>query len=141
MNLADSHKRVNSLIDDIANLALEVVDDEAIEILQNRLEQGKRADGNSFDEYKPLTLEIKRATGGFISPSGNKAWKDRGDFYDSMKLRKANGFMEIDSDDEKAAKIFERAPDVLDISIDENNEIFENKRDEMINNFEKYLFG
>ena len=38
-------------------------------------------------------------------------------------------------------KIAERAPDVLDVSEEENKEIFENKRDELIEVFRKFLLN
>lgn len=140
MSLFDTLNKVRYVAQNASEFALAVVDDSAIEILQNRLEDGKRADGGSFPEYSENTIGIKRATGGFISPSGNIAWKDTGEFYDSMRLRKEKGFIEIESYDEKAGRIFEQAPTVLDVSEDENNQIFEDKRQEIIDNIEKYIF-
>jgi|DEB0MinimDraft_10_1074344.scaffolds.fasta_scaffold03994_3 hypothetical protein len=141
MNLIDLKNNMSDLVARKEEIALSVVDDEAIEILQNRLEEGKDSKGGSFPEYADETIAIKRIEGGFISPSGNIAWKDTGQFYNSMFLNKLNGFIEIDSNDENYPEIAKRAPDVLDVSADENLEIFENKREEMLEAFYKLLLN
>jgi hypothetical protein len=141
MNLFKLKNNIAELAANKEKFALEVVDDEAIEILQNRLEEGKDSKGGSFPEYADATIAIKRIEGGFISSSGNIAWKDTGDFYNSMFLNKQEKFIEIDSQDSNYPKIAERAPDVLDVSEEENKEIFENKRDELIEVFRKFLLN
>ena len=141
MNLTDLKKRMSDLVANKEKMALQVVDDEAIDILQNRLEEGKDSKGGSFPEYADQTIAIKRIEGGFLSQSGNIAWKDTGGFYKSMFLNKQEKFIEIDSQDSNYPKIAQRAPDVLDVSEQENNEIFENKRDEIVEVFRKFLLN
>tara|TARA_R110000868_G_scaffold111534_2_gene301102 strand:+ start:1540 stop:1965 length:426 start_codon:yes stop_codon:yes gene_type:complete len=141
MNLTDLKKRMSDLVANKEKIALQVVDDEAIDILQNRLEEGKDSKGGSFPEYADQTIAIKRIEGGFLSQSGNIAWKDTGGFYRSMFLNKQEKFIEIDSQDSNYPKIAQRAPDVLDVSEQENNEIFENKRDEIVEVFRKFLLN
>jgi hypothetical protein len=141
MNLTDLKKRMSDLVANKEKMALQVVDDEAIDILQNRLEEGKDSKGGSFPEYADQTIAIKRIEGGFLSQSGNIAWKDTGGFYRSMFLNKQEKFIEIDSQDSNYPKISQRAPDVLDVSEQENNEIFENKRDEIVEVFRKFLLN
>jgi hypothetical protein len=141
MNLTDLKKRMSDLVANKEKMALQVVDDEAIDILQNRLEEGKDSKGGSFPEYADQTIAIKRIEGGFLSQSGNIAWKDTGGFYRSMFLNKQEKFIEIDSQDSNYPKIAQRAPDVLDVSEQENNEIFENKRDEIVEVFRKFLLN
>ena len=141
MNLTDLKKRMSDLVANKEKMALQVVDDEAIDILQNRLEEGKDSKGGSFPEYADQTIAIKRIEGGFLSQSGNIAWKDTGGFYKSMFLNKQEKFIEIDSQDSNYPKISQRAPDVLDVSEQENNEIFENKRDEIVEVFRKFLLN
>ena len=132
---------MSDLVANKEKMALQVVDDEAIDILQNRLEEGKDSKGGSFPEYADQTIAIKRIEGGFLSQSGNIAWKDTGGFYRSMFLNKQEKFIEIDSQDSNYPKIAQRAPDVLDVSEQENNEIFENKRDEIVEVFRKFLLN
>ena len=141
MNLTDLKKRMSDLVANKEKIALQVVDDEAIDILQNRLEEGKDSKGGLFPEYADQTIAIKRIEGGFLSQSGNIAWKDTGGFYRSMFLNKQEKFIEIDSQDSNYPKIAQRAPDVLDVSEQENNEIFENKRDEIVEVFRKFLLN
>jgi len=141
MNLTDLKKRMSDIVANKEKMALQVVDDEAIDILQNRLEEGKDSKGGSFPEYADQTIAIKRIEGGFLSQSGNIAWKDTGGFYRSMFLNKQEKFIEIDSQDSNYPKIAQRAPDVLDVSEQENNEIFENKRDEIVEVFRKFLLN
>lgn len=124
------------------NFLIEVLDDEAIAIMQDRLQEGKRADGNSFPEYSPVTIGIKRATGGFISKSGNIALKDTGTFYKSMELRKENSFAQITSDLPLADKLIrDWGGQIFDVSVEENNEIFERKREEYIKNMQNFLLS
>ncbi|MEX0597029.1 MAG: hypothetical protein WD512_11070 [Candidatus Paceibacterota bacterium] len=133
--------RISQLIEKKEEILLSVVDDEAIEILQDRLEDGKRADGNSFAPYSDVTIDIKRSTGGFISSSGNIALKDTGGFYRSMELRKEKKFVEVTSNDSIANDLFDAfGDDILDLSVDENNEVFERKREEYIKEIDKFIF-
>ena len=141
MNLLNLKNRMSEILANKEKFALQVVDDEAIDILQNRLEEGKDSKGGSFPEYADQTIAIKRIEGGFLSQSGNIAWKDTGGFYRSMFLNKQEKFIEIDSQDSNYPKIAQRAPDVLDVSEQENNEIFENKRDEIVEVFRKFLLN
>jgi hypothetical protein len=141
MNLLDLKNRMSEILANKEKFALQVIDDEAIDILQNRLEEGKDSKGGSFPEYADQTIAIKRIEGGFLSQSGNIAWKDTGGFYRSMFLNKEEKFIEIDSQDSNYPKIAQRAPDVLDVSEQENNEIFENKRDEIVEVFRKFLLN
>jgi hypothetical protein len=141
MNLLDLKNRMSEILANKEKFALQVIDDEAIDILQNRLEEGKDSKGGSFPEYADQTIAIKRIEGGFLSQSGNIAWKDTGGFYRSMFLNKQEKFIEIDSQDSNYPKIAQRAPDVLDVSEQENNEIFENKRDEIVEVFRKFLLN
>jgi hypothetical protein len=124
------------------NFLIEVLDDEAIAIMQDRLEEGKQANGNSFPEYSPVTIGIKRAMGGFISKSGNIALKDTGTFYKSMELKKQGSFAQITSDLPLADKLIsDWGGDIFDVSVEENNEIFERKREEYIKNMQNFLLS
>lgn len=140
--MGDLFKIVNNfrgLKSELPNLAIDVLDESDILIMQDRLEQGIYADGSSFPEYSETTIGIKRSTGGFISQSGNIALKDSGDFYDSMNLKKFKGFAEIDAADPDGLN--ERfGSNILDVSQDESNEMFEIKREQLLKNVEKYLF-
>lgn len=124
----------------LANFFIDSIDDDDLNIVKDRMEQGLAADGSSFPPYTDFTLEMKAATGGFISPSGNIAWKDEGDFYDSWNIKKFDGFAEIDSNDANAEKIFEREPNVLDVSEEESGEMFELKRNQIIESIENFIF-
>lgn len=124
----------------LANFCIEAIDEDDLNIVKDRMEQGLAADGSSFPPYTDLTLEMKAATGGFISPSGNIAWKDEGDFYDSWTIKKLDGFAEINSNDVNAEKIFEREPNVLDVSEEESGEMFELKRNQIIESIENFIF-
>ena len=123
------------------NFLIEVLDDEAIAIMQDRLEEGTQANGNGFAEYSEATIGIKQSNGGFISQTGRIALKDTGNFYDSMYLRKENTFAEITSDLPLAEKLPRDWGDhIFDVSVEENNEIFERKRDKYIKNIENFIF-
>ena len=140
-DILDIAKKIAQLdINLLSGFAIDTIEEDDLYIIKDRMEQGLDADGSSFPPYSPTTLDIKRGTGGFISPTGNIAWKDTGGFYDSWKVQKYDGFAEIDSDDPIAAKIFVLAENVLDVSQEEANEMFENKRDEFIELIENFIF-
>ena len=140
-SIREMYNRVVDLNKFKDNFLIEVVNEEALSILQDRLEDGKQANGESFPEYSPVTIGIKRATGGFVSSSGNIALKDTGSFYNSMKLDKQSNYAEIVSTSSLFPKLVQRYGDkILDVSKEENNEIFERKREEYIDNISKFLF-
>lgn len=136
--LKDIINRLTSLPDKVGELAISVLTNEEIAIMQDRLEQGLKADGSSFQEYSPNTIIIKRQTGGFISPSGNIALKDTGDFYNSMVLKKYGNYAEIDANDIHNLARF--GDDILDVSDAEATEMIAQKEDELSKEIEKYLF-
>ena len=58
-----------------------------------------------------------------------------------MKLDKQSNYAEIVSTSSLVPKLVQRFGDkILDVSTEENNEIFERKREEYINNISKFLF-
>lgn len=140
-NLENVIKQLKELPKVVSSLAVNVLTDDEILIYQNRLEQGKYADGKDFPDYAPLTVQLKRLNGGFISQSGKIALKDTGEFYDSMKLRKEKDFAEITSDNEKAGKLVEAYGDeIFDVSDEEATEMAEQKEVEIAKEIEKFLF-
>lgn len=134
-------EKLNALPDNVSALAISVLDDEQIAVMQRRLEQGVKASGESLPEYTPFTLQLKRASGGFISPSGNIALKDTGSFYNSMKLDKRQDYAEIASSDSISSELAQRyGDDILDVSDEESSEMIAQKEDELAIEIEKYLF-
>lgn len=138
-NLYSIIDRVGRLKDELPSLAISVITDDDIDIMQDRLEQGLYADGSEFPEYSPLTLTLKRLEGGFISQSGRIALKNSGAYYQSMILRKEKDYAEIVADDVHNLSV-RYGDEILDVSQDESNEIFERKREPFINAVENFIF-
>lgn len=133
-------KKLGQLRYELPKLAIKVIDDEDLDIVRKRLEQGEYDDGSSFPEYKPLTLSIKRETGGFVSQSGNIALKDTGGFHNSLKLDKRGDYAEMTSNDSVVGKLVTRFGDeIFDVSQDEATEMVIQKRDKLIEELEKFL--
>jgi len=120
--------------------AMATLDQSEVNVLLDRLEEGKQANGENFPEYSPVTIGIKRGNGGFISQSGNIALKDTGTFHSSVKLDINSKFAEATSDAHIASKLFEIfGGDILDFSKDEVLEIFEEKRPLIVEQLKNYL--
>ncbi len=115
-------------------------DDDVIEANQNSLEQGIRPDGKEFEPYSEVTLEIKRANGGFISQSGRIALKDTGSFFDSMRVVKKDTFAEITATDSKTSMLVGGyGEEILDVPESEKQPILDKSRPNYIENCKKFL--
>lgn len=138
----DLRKFRNSLTSiNIVEVAISVISDNELEIPKDRLEQGIRADNTTFKPYTPFTIKMKKASGGFISQSGNIALKDTGDFYRSFNWVKKKDYLELDATDPKTNKLFEAfGDDILDVSEIEANEILEQTREQFIEQLHTNLF-
>jgi len=118
MQFSQFHSSWKQTEPNIQKIFVEKLDNDLmIEANQNKLEEGKRPDnGEDFKEYSNLTLIIKRQTGGFISPSGNLALKDTGDFFNSMKVNKREIAAEITATDSKTSMLIDTYGDgILDV--------------------------
>ena len=72
-------------------------------------ELGMKSDNSLMDEYSPVTVEIKRKKGTFISSHGRIALQDYGNFQDGMHFKTiTQEYAEISSTDSKAVDLEDR---------------------------------
>lgn len=103
MNFWNFRDNLKSLTDEkITEIAIDVIDDnKAIKLNQDQLVKGYDSNGVEMPKYTKNTIRIKQEEGGYISPSGRIALKDKGDLFNDMKVFKEPDFMSIFSTDKK----------------------------------------
>lgn len=99
-----------------------------VEKNQESLLKGQRIDGKELPEYKNLTLQIKRETGGFISPSGQLAMKDTGGWYSDMKTKITEDSAFITNDNSLTGELIGRYVSILGVPDKEKQEVIEEAR-------------
>lgn len=141
MELTQLYNNLKALTKDkILNIRVESLDKASV--LEKNKEQmidGVKANGESFSDYKPLTIDIKRETGGFISPSGKIALKDRGDFHNAMKTITEDNELEVFSTDSKEAELIERYGDIFGLTAENEDEVMNESERTFIDNIENQL--
>ena len=114
-------------------------DDLIIKSNQKKLSKGEMPNGGLIKgEYSPVTLVIKRKTGGYISPTGLIALKNKGDFYKSFFVAKIKNESILDAMDAKTTMLMDEYGDeILDIPDHAKEAIIEEAKDrfyEQLNN-------
>lgn len=129
---------------DMEKMYLKEIDDEKIvKANQDSLSNGIRPDGVEMQPYKPLTLQIKRQTGGYISPSGLIALKDTGSWYKNafVNTDESRNAKEIQNRDSTlTGDLVERfGNSILDVPDSQVDVIMEDARPRFISSVKKAL--
>ena len=136
-------KNLKALTDDvIIETAIKVTDDnQAIKLNQDQLIKGYDSNGVKMKKYTKNTINIKKAEGGYISPSGRIALKNKGDFFNDMKVFKEVDFMAIFSTDKKYNLLIDRyGKDPLGLTEKDTDKLLTSSQKELTEALEKKLF-
>ena len=93
----------------ITEVAIQEIDNnKVIKLNQDKLVSGFDSEDKPMPNYTKNTIALKKESGGFISPSGKIALKDKGDLFNDMQVFKQPDFMSIFSTDEKYQMLIDR---------------------------------
>ena len=138
-NFRDNLKSLNTK--KLQEIAIKAADEKYINyLIDEQLDDGQRPNGDLFDKYSDVTIEIKKKTGGFLSRSGRISLKDKGDFREKKTVKKLKTQINISSKDSKAKEIFEEFGDVFGLTADNFDLMIEDSEDERIELTQKELF-
>ena len=125
----------------IISLAIESIKEKDVTFLnQEQLKIGYDSNNKEMPRYSKKTLEIKRKKGGYISPSGKIALRDKGDLWDKMKVFKEVDFMSVFSTDKKYNLLIDRyGKDVFGLNKKDTEAVLENSQSELHKKINKIL--
>ena len=123
-------------------VAIQTIDSEYVtELNKEQLFDGEFSDGTPTPDYSPHTIEKKKKSGGFISSNGRIAFRDKGDFFRKMGVKKQKTQLKLFSKDEKSNMLIEEfGEDIFGLNEENKQLIIEDEFPKFIDEIQKLIF-